>query len=185
MTAVWVTSNFVLVVLAFYLILHLYQRIRVLEQIKTDRILSDIEEVFSAYLEDVRKENDRLASEVRMMIKKDDVLGRKAVARETKEEGPPETKGFDQVLNEEVTESHGRQKQFLQPDGAVSQGKDGNADRWAPPVDGIQDTLEESPLVQALKLEKKGYTVIEIAKKMNRGQSEIELLLKFKGKVRR
>ncbi|WP_066193799.1 MULTISPECIES: hypothetical protein [Gracilibacillus] len=49
-------------------------------------------------------------------------------------------------------------------------------------VDQVEDKLEQSLIAQALHLQDKGYTIEGIAKKLNKGKTEIELLLKFNHK---
>lgn len=192
-TAAWMIFNFVLIILALYLILHLYQRIRVLEQIKTDRIMDNINEVFTAYLEDVRKENDRLASEVRNVMNKNTVIKEETEAQQNKTAASPfpereeqaESSGFGQLLKEKIAEGPSEQNVDQVTDHTTAANEAGNLNPWVPPIEKIQDSLEESPFVQAVKLQKKGYTVHEIAKRLNRGEGEIELLLKFRNKVSR
>ncbi|MDD9147039.1 MULTISPECIES: hypothetical protein [unclassified Sporolactobacillus] len=193
MTIAWIIFNFVLIILILYLILHLYQRIRVLEQIKTDRILDDINEAFTAYLEDVRKENERLASKVEILMKKNAVSPEETEMQGENTAGPlqpeeekrSETPAFGQLLKEKIAEIPDDGNPAQVADGEASADKTGEPASWVPPVDQIRDSLEESPFFQAMKLQKKGYTVNEIAKKMNRGAGEIELLLKFGNKVSR
>ncbi|GAB2563325.1 hypothetical protein [Gracilibacillus alcaliphilus] len=48
--------------------------------------------------------------------------------------------------------------------------------------DKVEDKVEQSLAAKALHLQAKGYTVEEIAKQLNKGTTEIELLLKFQQK---
>lgn len=47
------------------------------------------------------------------------------------------------------------------------------------PIDEIEDIYDFSPAMQAISLANQGLSIEEIAKKMNKGQGEVELLLKF------
>lgn len=49
-------------------------------------------------------------------------------------------------------------------------------------VEQVEDKLEQSLTAQALHLKDKGYTIEEIARELNKGKTEIELLLKFNNK---
>ncbi|TCP30307.1 hypothetical protein EV207_106130 [Scopulibacillus darangshiensis] len=58
-----------------------------------------------------------------------------------------------------------------------------NSDAWFPHVDDIVDKFEEPLLSKAVKLQQKGYNVTDIAKELDKGEGEIELLLKFNKNV--
>ncbi len=61
--------------------------------------------------------------------------------------------------------------------------KDNEYEDYQPITDGIQkDTVEQSLTAQILHLSQKGMTSDEIAKKLDKGKTEIELLLKFQQK---
>ncbi len=50
------------------------------------------------------------------------------------------------------------------------------------PVEEVEDVVESSTTASVLHLHEKGFTVDEIAKKMDKGKTEVELLLKFQQK---
>ncbi|WP_058307788.1 DUF6115 domain-containing protein [Gracilibacillus massiliensis] len=50
------------------------------------------------------------------------------------------------------------------------------------PVESQEDVVENSTTASILHLDAKGYTIDEIAKKLNKGKTEVELLLKFQQK---
>ncbi|WP_157800239.1 DUF6115 domain-containing protein [Sporolactobacillus pectinivorans] len=190
MSALWITFNFLLTILAFYLILQLYQRIRLLQQTDSKQLLHDVEDIFDAYLEETRKENDRLVANLKEAIepparqkstakknhparsKKADTIHRPA------EQNPTP---FSQVLKKESE---------LQMQETINSGESVETEQtapeekgeWMPPVEDINDKMEESLFLQAMKLKNKGYTTTEIAKELNRGKGEVELLLRFQGK---
>lgn len=47
------------------------------------------------------------------------------------------------------------------------------------PIDEIKDVSDFSPAMQAISFANQGLSIEEIAKKMNKGKGEVELLLKF------
>jgi hypothetical protein len=190
MTAIWMTLNFLLLVLAFYLILQLYQRVRV-QQSDTKRETGELEKLFAAYMEDMQKENDRVIRALNEATEDNRTSRRKTAARVSRpapadaaasaasdSRKAERTPSFQQVLRGERAQQ--------EPDGSKTTGlqpiNDHAADHWAPPVDDIHDQLEESLPLQVLKLKKKGYTATQIAKELKTGKEEIELLLKFQGK---
>ncbi|RYL95318.1 hypothetical protein EWI07_02090 [Sporolactobacillus sp. THM7-4] len=193
MSVIWTAFSFILIILAFYLILHLYQRIRVLEQVHSDRTLQDIEEAFTTYLADVREENDRFAARIQTMMEKrsrsenetmnvndgQSEAGEEIKPAKDKEPGIPKNGAdFERYLNKQIAASSSPQRQVNAQAGI------GSEEDWMPPIEEMHDTVEESLYVQAVKLQKKGYTVTEIARQLNRGKGEIELLLKFQGKLK-
>ncbi|WP_010630930.1 hypothetical protein [Sporolactobacillus vineae] len=190
MTAIWMTLNFLLIVLAFYLILQLFQRVR-LQQSEAKQETGELEKLFAAYLEDLQKENDRFIQALSEATGDKQVSRRRTAPRasrpvrsETAASAPSESgkaekvPSFRQILKDETAQQDpvGKKTTRSQP------ADDHAADNWVPPVDEIQDQLEESLPLQALKLKKKGYTATQIAKELKTGKEEIELLLKFQGK---
>lgn len=189
MAALWITFNFLLIILAFYLILQLYQRIRLLQQTNSKQLTQEIEDICAAYLEDARAENDRLISTLNESLKTEPSSRQKST---TKRGRPSRAKKTD--INPQVEEQDHDQStpfsQVLKNESALQEsavekkvptaGREKN--EWMPPVDEVSDKVEESLYLQALKLKNKGNTITEIAKELNRGRGEVELLLKFQGK---
>lgn len=178
MTAIWMTFNFVLIVLAFYLILHLYQRIRLIQQSDPKRIADDIQQVFETYLEEVRKENDRLIADLKKS--RDNANSGESAVDKVRHVQPPAA-AVDRETVPEPAGKDGTFKKILDGQIRHTDKEGGTEDLWVPPVDEITDSFEESLFVQAMKMHQEGLTVTEIAKKLNRGKGEIELLLKFQG----
>ncbi|MDN3953977.1 hypothetical protein [Sporolactobacillus laevolacticus] len=193
MTAFWMTLNFVLLLLAFYLILHLYQRIRLLQD--KDQDSQGTQQLLAEHMEAVRLENEQFLSDLRVL------LNERASAESVKPSRAKRTRKTSKVKNENHEEasaidSSDKEKKFS---AILSQEKEElnktattskqnatsetSADKWVPPIDDVQDMIEESPYLQATRLKEKGYSITDIAKEMNRGKGEIELLLKLQGKV--
>ncbi|MCO7174716.1 hypothetical protein ACFP7A_02575 [Sporolactobacillus kofuensis] len=193
MTAFWMTLNFVLLLLAFYLILHLYQRIQILQ--KKDPNSSDTQLLLDEHMAAVRQENEQLLAELRTLLKEQDA--KKPRTKRTRKPSPTnkeahevpseensnlEKKDFSAMLSEE-TERNKPNAKSVNKSRITSKPESPGTDEWMPPIDQVQDKIEESPYIQALKLKEKGLTATEIAKQLHRGKGEIELLLKLKGKV--
>lgn len=190
MTAIWMTLNFLLLILAFYLILQLYQRVKD-QQSDAKQETGDLEKLFAAYLEDIRKENDRV---IQVLT---DSAGKKRPRRKTVTRKNPSTSpetaekasadaetashaiSFSQLLKEETGNRSQDTKTAERKKTAVNENM---TERWIPPINDISDQFEESLPVRAMKLKEKGYTATQIAKELNMGNEEIELLLKFQGK---
>ncbi|MCI1857915.1 MAG: hypothetical protein LKI80_07085 [Sporolactobacillus sp.] len=173
MTAIFLVFNFLLIVFAFYLIVYLYQRVKLIRN-QNDELKEKIEQVLASSLDAFQKENDRLIEQVRTII--GDKSGKMSKdAKEAAHRGRTD-QSFNHMLNQAVSHPSGWEKKTSPH--AAEQAAQTN---WAPPIVGIKDRLEESDTVKAMKLKQQGYTVTEIAKKLNKGKNEIELLLKFKG----
>ncbi|MFX3618485.1 MAG: hypothetical protein ACE3JK_13270 [Sporolactobacillus sp.] len=185
MTALWIVFNFVLILLAFYLILHLYQRIRLLQQSHAEDIAKEIEAAFDVYLEDIKAENAHFAEQLKQMLQEQRTpAGRK----NTRKKVQPTTAKNEDVSSEIPAQDAGRAFRDVLTEQASYQKKSTDNRQpaasvdWVPPTDQITDALEESPALQAMNLQKKGLSVTEIARKLGRGEGEIQLLLKFQEK---
>ncbi|RYL92973.1 hypothetical protein ABNN70_10195 [Sporolactobacillus sp. Y61] len=187
MIAFWTALNFVLILLAFYLIVLLYQKIRLLHERDPRKFADDLQRAFDTHLKEMREENDRLIREL-AHYQQTETDGRAHEVDPT-DSG---TLKSDSSADAAVVENS---KAFRQ---VLSQSLDANTDggapgpvdspaepgkpqeEWTPPVEGIKDKWEQSVYIRALKLKQEGKTNAEIAKRLNRGEAEVELLLKFR-----
>ncbi|MCO7125971.1 hypothetical protein NIE88_09310 [Sporolactobacillus shoreicorticis] len=197
MSAFWITLNFVVLLLALYLILNLYQRIRILQHDLSSRNSEEAEKYFAEHIEAVRMENEQFLSEVRALLmeqttERTNVLKpkrRRKAGSEAKTAAPKTNESGAEESDHSFAETLNNAELVQSTEESVSRKADasvpfkGNTEGWVPPTEDIQDQIEESPYLKAIKLKNKGYTVTEIAKAMNRGTGEIELLLKLQGKV--
>ncbi|MCL1630859.1 DUF2802 domain-containing protein [Sporolactobacillus sp. CPB3-1] len=188
MSAFWITLNFVMLLLVFYLILHLYQRIRILEKNRSDDPAVNADRLLSEHIKAVRLENQQLLEQLNTLLteynsqqssKNRTVHSGKntehSIETNRTQSGPAST--FAETLDSEKEQLQKKEKKQ-----SLNQNLK-NKEEWVPPIDDIQDQVEQSPYLQAVKLQEKGYSLTEIAKKMNRGEGEVELLLKLHGKV--
>jgi hypothetical protein len=187
LSAFWITLNFVLLLLAFYLILYLYQRIKVLQKTRSEQNVQESEQLLAEHIQAVRHENEQFLEAVRELFTNVSTETREAgqdqsdkpivtapkTSNGAKKSGTTKEKTFEAVLNN-VGKDQGL--------GSKKQTGSEPEHEWMPPIDSIQDHIEESPYVQAMKLKEEGKSITEIAKKMKRGKGEIELLLRMHGK---
>ncbi|SFG01193.1 hypothetical protein [Sporolactobacillus nakayamae] len=196
MSAFWITLNFVLVLLALYLTVHLYQRIRLLQQKGSGQSAQEAQQLLAEHIEAVRLENEQFLAEVRGLLAKQAIeiekastskrtekmnAQVKATEKKTEPEAVSGNHSFADTLNDQKEQLHKAVKS-KPPLSSVS-GTEIPENEWMPPIDNVKDQVEESPFLHAMKLKEKGYSTTEIAKEMNRGKGEIELLLKLHGKV--
>lgn len=191
MITFWVIGSLILHLLTFYIIIHLFQRLNNVQKVDRDQIISDIEEVFTAYLTDIQEENNKLADELKALADRN----RSALSAESDQEeaaAAPLLPNHRPVALKSGNAAPKKQMPAEKPAPALDETGSGSKNSenpseepaWLPPVDDVQDTFEESLLSRAVKLQKKGYNVTEIAKSLDRGKGEIELLLKFNEKVK-
>ncbi len=187
LSAFWITLNFVLLLLAFYLILYLYQRIKVLQKTLSEQNVQESEQLLAEHIQAVRHENEQFLEAVQELVMNvrtetraagQDQSGKPIVtapktSSSAKNSEKVKEKTFETVLNRvnEDQELTSKKQTGSEPE-----------HEWMPPIDSIQDHIEESPYVQAMKLKEDGKSITEIAKKMKRGKGEIELLLRMHGK---
>ncbi|MET1247868.1 hypothetical protein ABWW58_03655 [Sporolactobacillus sp. STCC-11] len=196
MSAFWITLNFVLVLLALYLIVHLYQRIRLLQQKESGQSAQEAQQILAEHIEAVRLENEQFLAEVRALLAKQAIKIEKTSTSKRTQKMNAQVKASEKKTEPEAVSGNlsfadtlNVQKEQLQkavkskpPISSVS-GTEIPENEWMPPIDNVKDQVEESPFLHAMKLKEKGYSTTEIAKEMNRGKGEIELLLKLHGKV--
>jgi hypothetical protein len=111
----------------------------------------EIEGLLAAYVNEIKEENDNLIHRLGQNNGSEDVENR------------PE--------KESETESL-KSKEQMETDHEDIQ--------YSPPVSQGEDSFEQSLAARALFLEKQGCNHEEIARKLNKGKGEIELLLKFR-----
>lgn len=170
MSAFWITLNFVLLLLAFYLILYLYQRIKVLQKTRSEQNVQESEQLLAEHIQAVRHENEQFLEAVRELFTNVSTETREAgqdqsdkpivtapkTSNGAKKSGTTKEKTFEAVLNN-VGKDQGL--------GSKKQTGSEPEHEWMPPIDSIQDHIEESPYVQAMKLKEEGKSITEIAKK--------------------
>ncbi|SDL73359.1 DUF6115 domain-containing protein [Sediminibacillus halophilus] len=132
-------------------------------QVKTDS-LQQSEEMLSAFLHEIREENDRLLKEL-----DDHSSKNKQTAQKNSNEG-----GGSAFVKAEQTPPY---KQSYRKHHTSGKAEDSE---YVPPIPEVQqDTVEESVTAKVYSLYDQGYTVDEIAKKLDKGKTEVELMVKF------
>ncbi|NSL51157.1 coupling factor for flagellin transcription and translation [Calidifontibacillus erzurumensis] len=157
--------SLILHALAFYWIIILSIRLKkttVYEE-KQLELQKEIEELFQSYLNEMKEENKKLLA----YLKKDDGTNKQVHLKQNRIEVQKD-KLENSVQKVERTTSINKNNY--------------NEENFVPPVIHQQDKLDQSLESQVVFLFDKGLKVEEIAKKLNKGKTEIELLLKFRSK---
>jgi len=200
MTIILIAVLFILQLLSFYFLIILNTKLAKFKDLekKQERLMREMDDTISLYLADMKDENDRLIQELQRVSKSEiqnAVKQEEPIVRQKEQEQPPSlTKeestadGSVSLDNEPrvyvpkniVANAYSRQQQTgAKNDANKTEAK--VAQSAQQPTDATKKE-EEKPLTieqQAIELAKQGKTAEEIAKQLQKGKTEIELLLKF------
>lgn len=192
MTIILIAVLFILQLLSFYFLIILNTKLAKFKDLekKQERLMREMDDTISVYLAEMKDENDRLIQELQRVSKSETqtnaVEQEEQIVRQQEKEQPPSlTKeestvdgsiGLDQepriyVPKNIVANAYSRQQQT----GAKVVHSDRQASEATEKEEAKPLTLEQ----QAINLAKQGKTSEEIAKQLQKGKTEIELLLKF------
>jgi hypothetical protein len=161
------TISFLLHALSLWIIILLYLRFAKVKEMEKQQqqMAEEIEQTFSAYLLEWKEENERFLTELAAILQN---LSRP-------DHSPPKDSA---KTREEVSETE-----------APSEETETEAlPSYFPNIDGIRDIVDirqqpdSSDASRVWQLYEQGKTVEEIAKFLNKGKTEVELLLKFRRK---
>ncbi|WP_391560153.1 hypothetical protein [Robertmurraya sp.] len=200
MTSVFLFISIVLNIIALFSIVILYLRQSKLFEVekKQQRMIEEMEDVISTYLAEMKEENEsfieRMTKAATNQSNKKENRKKKEVSIETILPSTEEEKvsvpikslkshaakaykiGAIQPLTDEDVE-------VLLPDFNDAEGPTGDLKVEKEVEETVQEVTEpkeKSLLEEVVHLQKQGLSYEEIAKKLHKGQTEIELLLKFR-----
>lgn len=197
MTTILIVVLFVSQLLSFYFIIILNTKLAKFKdlEIKQERLMREMDDTISVYLAEMKDENDRLINELQMVPKQKVVVLSEPNEKDKKNNKQPS----EQDINYAKDEKHAKEvnvsdfeiepRVFVPKKAAVSaysrqQQSSTHSTKQAASITTLDKvriekqtelTFEE----QVVQLSKQGKTVEEIAKKLQKGKTEIELLLKF------
>ncbi len=156
--------SFLLHFVAFFIIIILAQKVNANSSIgsenDTEKLKHEIEDLLLSYTTEMKEENEKLINKLAMKKKTLDHSQRTVVTT------------YDRKQKEKIEKKATENRPVRQ--------KDDEENLYVPPqVHEQEDTVEQSTTAQVLSLANQGYTAKEIAKKLNIGDGEVELLLKF------
>ncbi|WP_121609237.1 hypothetical protein [Mesobacillus foraminis] len=165
MTTILLLLSFLLNIVIIFAIIVLYLRQnRLLQSEKRqEKIISEFEELFSGYLFEMKEENDQFLKKMNSFDSKD---GKK----ETKEPVPKKGKVSYRMVQDAYAPK--QQQEALFENG-------GGGEEHVPESKGKNAAGKSSLLNRIQDLKREGDSIDEIAKKLGKGKTEIELLLKF------
>ncbi|AYC29267.1 hypothetical protein [Paenisporosarcina cavernae] len=164
MTGISIGLLFILQIVAFYFIVMLYMKNTKLQEIERNqqKLLQEMEDSISLYLQDIQEENDRLIREWKAaQIKEDASKEKDELSIQKKERQPIPSEEIPKVqITTPKAKAAGAYKQALLTSNPVS-----------PELESEEQTVH--------RLANEGKTAETIAKQLGKGKTEIELLLKF------
>lgn len=163
------------------ILLYLRQNRLVEAEKKQERIIGEIEEVFSSYLLEIKEENEKFIKNMKTTnnarktgIEFDRLSNNNKPDKEQKEEFPPRIgKGVSY---------HAAKKAYQQnsePSSVKADETESNLEDLYT-IDDSSELQQLSFIDRVLYLKNQGLSVEEIARDLNKGRTEIELLLKFR-----
>lgn len=146
--------------LSFYFIVLLNLKITRLKEIeeKQKQLKDDMDDAIGVYLAEMKDENDRLIQEIKNIKKVDSHSNRDVEQQQTELIDNKQYKKISSIQNDFETPKTYIKKAYQQQQHRVK-----------------KPTIEE----QVIKMYKEGFSISDIAKKLNQGKTEVELLLKF------
>ncbi|MEY9975970.1 hypothetical protein [Lysinibacillus sp. RC79] len=196
MTIILIAVLFILQLISFYFLIILNTKLAKFKDLekKQERLMREMDDTISVYLADMKDENDRLIQELQRVSKSETqtnaVKQEEQIVRQKEQEQPPSlTKekstvdGSISLDNEQriyvpkniVANAYSRQQQT----GAKTEAKVVHSDQQATDATKKQEAKPLTVEQQVVELAKQGKTPEEIAKQLQKGKTEIELLLKF------
>jgi hypothetical protein len=192
MTTFLLLLSLILNTAAIFAIILLYLRQnRLLEaEKKQGKIINEIEEVFSAYLFELKEENEKFLELMTKTNTQELSVNKEVTAIEAAEKEIQA--GFDDAAQEKQQNRLGKNIAYHAARKAYQQNLEPVSSDLQIPVDDkinidSQDNAAEpaqlSFIDQVLHMKKQGLTIEEIARDLDKGKTEIELLLKFRQKT--
>ncbi|MBD7907104.1 hypothetical protein [Sporosarcina gallistercoris] len=171
MTAFWIAALCVLQIVGFYLIALLYMRISKLDKTekRQQQLMKEMEDSLALYITEVKEENDRLIDQLTKLQKKPQPA---EIQSEVKESPIPQE---DEVAATAV---------YFTPKPPTSKVLDSyrsqQQSRGANTTDRFAEPKQETEFETVYRLHDEGLSMDEIASRLKKGKTEVELILKFK-----
>ncbi|MGE7689286.1 hypothetical protein ACQKMI_08750 [Lysinibacillus sp. NPDC097214] len=193
MTIILIAVLFILQLISFYFLIILNTKLAKFKDLekKQERLMREMDDTISVYLAEMKDENDRLIQELQRVSKSETQTN--AVKKEeqmVEQEQPPSLAKEESTIEGSISLDH--EPRIYVPKNIVanaySRQQQTGVKAEAKVVHSAQQPTETTekeeakPLTleqQAIELAKQGKTSEEIAKQLQKGKTEIELLLKF------
>lgn len=170
MTAFWIAALFVLQIGGFYLIALLYMRISKLDKTekKQQRLMTEMEDSLALYITEVKEENDRLIEQLTKIQQKPKNSESKTETKSTPISQKDETAAAVYFNPKPPT------AKILNSYRSQQQSSSANTEEL------ITRQKQETEFETVYRLYDEGLSMDEIASRLEKGKTEVELILKFK-----
>lgn len=160
MTMIFLVVLFITQVISFYFIALLYMKVSKFDDLekKQNRLMREMDDALAVYLAEVKDENDQLIQEITRKMsaqKHKTTTEKKAEVVERKKESAVIVPVPQNTMRQHARQSYEAVKKTEQV------------------------VVEPDDRMKAIQMFGQGYSVEEIAKKLGKGKTEIELILKF------
>lgn len=183
----------------FYLIILLFKKISKFNdlEVRQDQLMQEMDEAITVYLMEMREENDRLVAQLNALKKENTVYpqeleqaishDRQQVNESSKMETYQQSIQLLQEQEQEQEQEQVRTKEMklLVPKNIAASAYTRQKQQAHPQNEATLQTVDKDPQrllsfeQQIIALYNEGNTIEDIAKKVGKGKTEIELLLKF------
>lgn len=175
----------------FYFILLLFKKIGRFNdlEVRQDQLMQEMDEAITVYLMEMREENDRLIEQLNAVKKENPVHSKDLEEATSLNRKPvneiPIVEYHQQSMQSQQKQEQTKEKKLLIPKNMAASAYNRQKQHAQPEKETAVQTLDmnQQPQLsleqQIVALYKEGNTIEEIAKKMKKGKTEIELLLKF------
>jgi|GEM_PF-1264294 len=150
-----------------------------IESIDADKVTREIEHLLVAYTAEMKAENERLIKEL-FAAKRTNVETEPTIQRR-QQNGDSRNVNQKEMVEPRIFNETSDEQQKKVPNHVEKATEEGRFSDYEPPsINETQsDVFEQSDTLKVLTLAKQGLKVDDIAKKLNMGKGEVELLLKF------
>jgi hypothetical protein len=198
MSTFLIVVSVILNMLSILAIVILYLRQNRLLQFERDqkRAIKEIEEVFSAYLLEMKEENEQFITRLKKLEKEQPVQQEETNSAVTAEDSFTIAQRVGKVSRYQTTNAYKKygnlqQEEISLPPLPINEERNvegenvkenGNQTKTID-IEVEEEIETENPrdslINQVIELKREGYQIEEIAQKLNKGKTEIELLIKF------
>ncbi len=157
-----IAISFIIHLLTFILIKVLYGKLTKVDQVETsvNQQQKQLEDTLAVYLLEIQEENKALIQTIEKLEKSNNLEKRNN--------------------NDDVPVPSPKKNTPLEKEKAPSEAEENRSPIYSPPISNLkEEKVESSREAQIYHLHDLGYSIDEIAKKLNTGKTEVALILKF------
>lgn len=174
MITIFLIVLFITQVISFYFIALLYMKLAKFDDLekKQNRLMKEMDDSIAVYLAEIKDENDQLLEKLTVQVDKNQKeQGFKAEYQNKQDQAQPDTDTPVQMTMPQQTMRHYARKSY-----ATIQQNSSQEEK----EEDVEESGLEDDHSRALQLSAAGFSIEEIARKLDKGRTEIELILKFK-----